>query len=425
MEKKEEIENDVISNRLNQAGMGGGWSEHNNKLLRFAETQYTYDVNGNATQMTLDGTVMFTYHYNTHDRLVQVDDVNGAVLGRYYYDPFGRRLWKQAGDETTLFFYSDEGLVAEYDPTGAEIRSYGYRPDSTWTTDPLWLKQEGEYYFYHNDHLGTPHKLVAQNGAVVWSASYTAFGQATVEVETVTNNLRFPGQYFDAESGLHYNLHRYYVPLIGRYIKNDPLGLRGGINLFSYAQNTPLNGIDPLGLQTVMDGLTGNVIIAPDMGPLNDELYPMLPPPDPYEDINTGMKVCIRRFDFESFVPEGIVRDLLTPTLAQWAILFPPRHCYIDFGAETLSFDDEGIHSDRLHGNTIVQMCFKVYGNPCTCNEICIRNVMSKCPTYQRSGDTKVGFHFLHNNCCDCARRALSNCGCKIPGWIKWRNFGY
>jgi RHS repeat-associated protein len=161
---------------------------------------------------------------------------------------FGRRLWKQAGGETTLFFSSDEGLVAEYDPTGADIRSYGYRPDSTWTTDPLWLKQDGEYYFYHNDYLGTPQKLVKQNGAVVWSASYTAFGQATVEVETVTNNLRFPGQYFDAETGWHYNWHRYYAPGIGRYVRIDPVGLDGGLNVYAYANNAPLQHIDPKGL---------------------------------------------------------------------------------------------------------------------------------------------------------------------------------
>jgi len=77
---------------------------------------------------------------------------------------------------------------------------------------------------YHNDHLGTPQKMTASNGAVVWSAKYSSFGKAQVDPEsTVVNNLRFPGQYFDGESGLHYNWHRYYDPGTGRYLRVDPL----------------------------------------------------------------------------------------------------------------------------------------------------------------------------------------------------------
>jgi len=80
-----------------------------------------------------------------------------------------------------------------------------------------------QYYFYHNDHLGTPQEMTAVNGAVVWSAKYASFGEASVEVEAVENNFRLPGQYFDSETGLHYNWHRYYDPEIGRYVRADPL----------------------------------------------------------------------------------------------------------------------------------------------------------------------------------------------------------
>jgi len=148
----------------------------------------------------------------------------------------------------TYFHYADEGLIGEYDSTGTEIKTYGYKPGSTWTTDPLFMKVGTEYYFYQNDHLGTPQKMTAVNGAVVWSAKYSSFGEATVnDASTVTNPLRFPGQYYDAETGLHYNYHRYYDPKTGRYLKTDPIGLDGGINLFTYALNNPLIFTDPEG----------------------------------------------------------------------------------------------------------------------------------------------------------------------------------
>ncbi|CAB1058051.1 Rhs-family protein, partial [Olavius sp. associated proteobacterium Delta 1] len=65
----------------------------------------------------------------------------------YYYDPFGRRLWKEINGIRTYFVYADEGLVAETDAAGNVVKSYGYRPGSTWTTDPLFLKVGGQYYF--------------------------------------------------------------------------------------------------------------------------------------------------------------------------------------------------------------------------------------------------------------------------------------
>ncbi len=79
--------------------------------------------------------------------------------------------------------------MTEDDGSGVELRSYGYQPDSTWTTDPLFLKQGSDYYFYQNDHLGTPQKLVSPTGAVVLAAQYAAFGLAQVENATVVNNL--------------------------------------------------------------------------------------------------------------------------------------------------------------------------------------------------------------------------------------------
>lgn len=108
--------------------------------------------------------------------------------------------------------------------------------------------QESALYYYHTDHLATPRVLTAEDQSIVWQASYQPFGKVDIQVETVDNNLRFPGQYYDAETQLHYNWHRYYDPSTGRYITSDPIGLAGGINTYGYAGQNSLIFADPDGL---------------------------------------------------------------------------------------------------------------------------------------------------------------------------------
>jgi len=115
-------------------------------------------------------------------------------------------------------------------------------------------------FFYHTDHVGTPLMMTDSTGKVVWKAESLPFGE-TVSVNEdvdgdgvkVINNLRFPGQYADAETGLHYNLARDYQPIIGRYIQSDPIGLWGGLNTYSYATSNPCRRFDPLGLWSGAD----------------------------------------------------------------------------------------------------------------------------------------------------------------------------
>ena len=103
-------------------------------------------------------------------------------------------------------------------------------------------------YYYINDHLGTPQLMADHEGQVVWRADYDPFGAASVDAGSSTiNQHRFPGQYADEETQLHYNYHRYYEPRSGRYITADPIGLIGGINLYGYVGGNPTNAIDPHG----------------------------------------------------------------------------------------------------------------------------------------------------------------------------------
>jgi RHS repeat-associated protein len=100
-----------------------------------------------------------------------------------------------------------------------------------------------------NDHLGTPQQLITPSGTVAWQAAYLPYGEAQVQPgNTITNNLGFPGQYFDVETGLQYNWNRYYDPATGRYLSADPIGLEGGINLYAYVGGNPVNWSDPEGL---------------------------------------------------------------------------------------------------------------------------------------------------------------------------------
>jgi RHS repeat-associated protein len=103
-------------------------------------------------------------------------------------------------------------------------------------------------YYYHNDHLGTPCFLTDETGAIVWRREQTPFGVTSFERGTTTENLRFPGQYWDEETGLAQNWHRDYRAGLGRYVEADPIRLAGGVNSYEYSSNNPINWIDPAGL---------------------------------------------------------------------------------------------------------------------------------------------------------------------------------
>ncbi|MDH0895725.1 MULTISPECIES: DUF6883 domain-containing protein [unclassified Pseudomonas] len=130
-------------------------------------------------------------------------------------------------------------------------------------------KSPVEVLYYHTDHLGTPRELTDASGHIVWSATYKAWGntakterpgrlvsntQGNVQVQgweeqdgLIKQNLRFQGQYYDQETGLHYNRFRHYDPDYGRFVSQDPIGLKGGFNSYQYAPN-PMVWVDPLGL---------------------------------------------------------------------------------------------------------------------------------------------------------------------------------
>ena len=116
------------------------------------------------------------------------------------------------------------------------------------------VDEQNNINYYHNDQIGTPRELTNEQGQIVWEAQYKTWGAVAKESynqeeSKITQSFRFQGQYFDAETGLHYNRFRYYDPDIGRFISQDPIGLMGGVNLYQYAPN-PVGWIDPFGLSS-------------------------------------------------------------------------------------------------------------------------------------------------------------------------------
>jgi RHS repeat-associated protein len=166
----------------------------------------------------------------------------------------GQRVVKTVnGDANTAihFLYDQSGqVIAEIDATtGTTLREYIYVNGQQIAIVDDTGTQNEETYFVHNDHLGTPQKITDQTQEIVWDATYKPFGEVEVATAEIENNIRFPGQYSDEETGLHYNYFRDYDPSTGRYVESDPIGLRGGLNTYGYVGGNSINTSDPLGLQ--------------------------------------------------------------------------------------------------------------------------------------------------------------------------------
>ncbi len=114
---------------------------------------------------------------------------------------------------------------------------------------------EDRIYFVQNNHLNTPQAIYDTSQQKVWEGRYTPFGEVVETVSVIENNIRFPGQYHDRETGLYYNYFRDYDPTMGRYIQSDPIGLEGGLNTYIYANPNPVLYVDPYGQNPLIMGI--------------------------------------------------------------------------------------------------------------------------------------------------------------------------
>ncbi len=282
-----------------------------NLLREYAGTHYEYDERGNQIKRWRDGAYS-QMRWDLFDRLVHFEDSRLSV--EFAYDALGRRLsknskvhykqrpaagslWNSAeharlqrehGCGFTLYGWDGDNLAwesraAQQDREAGRTIHYVFEPgtfipvaqamtnhsinlmglpdydeDYSLEDDPLWNRSVVSppidvLTWYQCDHLGTPQELTDQNGDVVWSAQYKAWGEIRedrsqwAKQQGIANPIRFQGQYHDHETGLHYNRYRYYDPMVGRFISQDPISYAGGLNLYFYGDN-PVVLIDPLGL---------------------------------------------------------------------------------------------------------------------------------------------------------------------------------
>jgi len=243
-----------------------------NRIESQGSDVFRHDAQGRLVARS--GRTTASYRYDGQGHLREVRGAAGSIAS-YAYDAFGRRIRKTCGDRVTHFLWAGRQLLREVTfEAGRQIerRDYLCVPAER---HPLGVRIDGELHCYHLDSTGTPLALTNARAQVVWQGRYDDFGRVVEEQGTVRQPLRHLGQYCDLESGLHYNLFRYYDPRLGRYLTPDPLRFRSGShNFYTYAHGDPINQRDRdghlvflaalavIGVAAVVGGLIGGAVAA-------------------------------------------------------------------------------------------------------------------------------------------------------------------
>jgi RHS repeat-associated protein len=265
---------DLVGNRtynINTVGASvttrvQAYAANSNRLTGITENTaafrtYTYDNAGNTLTETRPGE-SFAYAYNNRNRLASVTR-NTLAYASYTYNALEQLTSRTtaavgAPAGTVHYLYDQDGhLIAEANAaTGAITRDYIWlasndpvrRSLGEGGNDPidlpLAIAENSTLTMVHADHLGRPTRMTDAARATVWQATWKPWGEVHSLSGSLTQNLRYPGQYFQIETGYHYNHHRHYDPMTGRYTQPDPLRFVDGPSVYAYAGNSPYMNTD-------------------------------------------------------------------------------------------------------------------------------------------------------------------------------------
>jgi len=248
-------------------------------LTGVGTTTRVVDARGNTTADVL-ASGAFGYGYNGRNRLTVIQN-GGVTVGSYVLNALGQRVQKTAAGITTRFDYDEDSRLLS-ESAGATTRDYIFMDnmpvgivDRTGATSTV--------NFSHADGLGSPRAVTTSTGTTIWQWAYDGnpFGEkAPTSSDGYTLNLRFPGQYFDVESDLTYNVYRDFEAATGRYLQSDPLGVLIDSSTYAYALHRPLNIIDPTGLAPPNNNAWRNLCVVYFLLCNQNNLTPGTPPPD-------------------------------------------------------------------------------------------------------------------------------------------------
>ena len=234
-----------------------------NRLVGWGEGSCAgYDAAGNVTSVYYDASRRLDIEWNDRYQITEVRR-NGALAEIYKYDALGRRTRVSDGEETNYFVYSGFHVIAEVDEEGTIRRSYTYGPGiDNLLSMTVHSESSTNTYYALTDHLSTVHAMADATGAIVESYRFDAWGRVLAVYDAsgqplaqsaIGNRYLWQGREYTWSTGLYYFRARWYDPLTGRWLSKDPIGLSGGLNLYTFCANNPINVIDPWGLRPLTD----------------------------------------------------------------------------------------------------------------------------------------------------------------------------